>query len=95
MPAIRNSGPAFGQLGPVELFAGQLQNGPQQAHLGVANAKLRRMDADGQSAHAGGRVVADQSALPLLVETPRAVQRQRASRDDQPFAEGFELRAGG
>ena len=56
--------------------------------LRVADGELRGVDADRQAAGPGVEVIADQGPLAPLVEFARAVQRQRAGRDDQAVAQG-------
>jgi hypothetical protein len=65
----------------IEFFRAEAQHRLEQPDLRVADGELGRVHADGQAANARGGVVADQGALPALVELAGRVQRQRHGGD--------------
>ena len=76
----RNQLPA---IGAVHLVARQRQHRLEQPNRRVADGKLRRVDADGKAAGAGGDVVAGERALMALVEPAVVVKCQRMRRNDK------------
>ena len=72
-------------IGAVHFLPGELQDGLEQA--GLADFKLRGVDADGQSARAGGDVVAQERPLAALVELSGGIERERVGGNGDAFGE--------
>ena len=58
--------------GLIQFLGNQFQHRSQQPDLGLANLKLRRVNPGGQSACSRRHVISHQSALPPLIQFPRA-----------------------
>ena len=61
----------------------------EQAVAWVANGKLRSVHAHRNPARAGSRVVADQRALPPLIQPAPGIERKRAGGNDQSALHGL------
>jgi hypothetical protein len=64
---------------------GQLEDGAEKTVDGITNGKLRRVNANGETAGSGCKIVTKERALAAFIETALSIQRQRRSWNHHPL----------